>query len=158
MCRRPSVKVGELAGVVLLLAADPQVHRRVFRVPPKMRNCRPDIVWDYNGEGKSVRTLEFGGRLLHIPGSVKVGWDNDHGRPCLVTEKAEEEEQPLRDRLLAALRVQSKDEAKSIKDLAAGTGNSEKVVRVVLGDLEQQLEVAWESKGKAGTKFYWRTR
>ena len=119
--------------------------------------ARPDILWDYAGEGKSVRTLEFGGRLLHKPATIKVGWDNDRGCPRLHVEAKDDGSVPLRQRILAAL---PEDEAGALtkQQLVETLGVSEKPVRAVLADLEEQLEVLSEKRGEQHAKYYWRKR
>jgi hypothetical protein len=119
--------------------------------------ARPDILWDYTGEGKSVRTLEFGGRLLHKPATIKVGWDNDRGCPRLHVEAGVADEVPLRQRILDLLPVDA-GEALTKQQLIEALGTSEKTVRTVLADLEEQLEISSEKRGEKHAKYYWRKR
>lgn len=124
----------------------------LLRVP-----ARPDILWDYTGEGATVRTLEFGGRLLHKPATVKVGWDNDRGCPRLHVDGKDDGGTPLRQRILDALPA-CREQALTKQQLIDTLGTSEKPVRAVLADLEEQLEVSSEKRGERHAKYYWRMR
>ena len=118
--------------------------------------ARPDVLWEYEGEGTAVRTLRFSGRLLRVPDPIMVGWDNDQGAVNLVTDP-KTDTTPLRDRILGLLPTDPAG-AMTKEEIGEELTVSQKPVRVTLEQLEDSHEVAHEQRGKSHANCYWRLR